>query len=103
MNTKKSVYAKYEEALAEIERLKRKGWIPIPREDSDKSKPPWDGEPVLILTDHRHGSRIHRCIWTDAVWGDGIYGWAVEDMKHGPYALRGFMNVTHWMPLPELP
>jgi Protein of unknown function (DUF551) len=69
----------------------------------DETIPPWDGKPVLILTDHRYGSRVHRCIWTDAVNGHGHHGWAVEDCKFGPYPLRGYMNVTHWQPLPEEP
>lgn len=77
-------------------------WIKI-TEGPDEAKAPWNGEPVLICTDHTYGSRVHRVIWTDAIHGHGIHGWAVEDRKHGPYALRGYMNVTHWMPLPAPP
>lgn len=77
-------------------------WIKI-TEGPDELKPPWNGAPVLICTDHTYGSRVHRAIWTDTIHGRGIYGWAVEDRKHGPYPLRGFMNITHWMPLPPEP
>lgn len=48
-------------------------------------------------------NRIHRARWTDAIHGKDIFGWAVDDCKFGPYALRGYTLVTHWMPLPELP
>jgi hypothetical protein len=71
----------------------------------DVTVAPWDGKPVLIYTDHNWGgeqNRIHRAIWTDAVHGSGIHGWAIEDCKFGPYPLRGYCNVTHWMPLPAL-
>jgi hypothetical protein len=71
-------------------------WQPI-EGGPDETRPPWDGEPVLIFTDHNWTNRVHRAIWTD------IHGWAVEDCKFGPFALRGYMNVTHWMPLPEPP
>jgi hypothetical protein len=76
-------------------------WIKITEGPDEQA--PWDGKPVLICTDHRYGSRIHRAIWTDRVHGVGISGWAIEDCKFGPYPLRGYCNVSHWMPLPELP
>lgn len=81
------------------------GWRPLQAE-ADQSGAPWDGVPVLICTNHNWGgesSRIHRAKWTDQVHGNGIFGWAVEDMKFGPYALRGYTAVTHWMPLPAAP
>ena len=77
-------------------------WIPLPLE-LDTTKPPFDGNPVLILTNHTWCNRVHRCIWTDAIHGEGIYGWAVEDCKFGPYPLRGYVGVTHWQPLPSPP
>ena len=72
---------------------------------TDQMGAPWDGKPVLIHT-NRTGSdadRTHRARWTDDVHGSGIFGWAVEDMKFGPYALRGHTLVTHWQPLPAAP
>lgn len=70
---------------------------------TDQKAAPWDGKPVLICTNHSWGGRVHRAYWTDAVHGTGIFGWAVTDCKFGPYALRGYTLVTHWMPLPEPP
>jgi hypothetical protein len=69
----------------------------------DQAAAPWDGKPVLIATNHQYGSRVHRAIWTDSVHGSGIFGWAIEDLKFGPYPLRGYTIVTHWMPLPAPP
>ena len=77
-------------------------WIKI-TEGPDQTKAPWDGKPVLIYTDHTWANRVHRAIWTDRVHGVGIHGWAIEDCKFGPYPLRGYMNVSHWMPLPNAP
>lgn len=77
-------------------------WIKI-TEGPDETKAPWDGKPVLIYTDHNWTNRIHRAIWTDAIHGKGIHDWAIEDCKHGPYPLRGYMNVSHWQPLPAAP
>jgi hypothetical protein len=77
-------------------------WIAITgAEPQDKA--PFDGEPVLIATNHTWTSRIHRARWTDEIHSDGIFGWAVDDCKHGPFPLRGYTVVTHWMPLPEPP
>lgn len=55
---------------------------------------PFDGVPVLICTDHSI-EPVHRVFWDD--------GWKVNDHKHGPFALRGYMKVSHWMPLPPPP
>jgi len=76
-------------------------WQPI-ETATDQSAPPWNGEPVLIYTNGR-GNPIHRAMWTDAIHGNACFGWAIEDCKHGPYALRGYTLVTHWMPLPAAP
>lgn len=76
-------------------------WIKV-TEGPDEKQAPWNGEPVLICTDHRYGSRVHCAVWDDA-GHPGIHGWCVEDRKFGPYPLRGYMNVTHWMPLPAPP
>ena len=80
-------------------------WQPI-----DPSAPPtgapWDGKPVLIVTNHNWGgddNRVHRARWTDTIHGSGIFGWAVDDCKHGPYPLRGYTVVSHWLPLPPPP
>jgi hypothetical protein len=75
------------------------GWLPLPA-DGDQAAAPWDGKPVLVLTNHTWTGRVHRVIWTDRVHGAGIFGWAVEDCKFGPYPLRGYTVVTHWQPLP---
>ena len=77
-------------------------WRPL-TSDLSEGVPPFDGEPVLIATNHRGKSRVHRAIWTNKIHGGDIFGWAVEDCKFGPYALRGYTVVTHWMPLPEPP
>lgn len=80
-------------------------WRPI-AEAIDQEAAPWDGVPVLIVTNHNWGgpaNRVHRAFWTDEIHGNGIFGWAVEDCKFGPYPLRGYTQVTHWMPLPEVP
>ncbi len=81
---------------------KRIEWQPI-ETATDQDAPPWDGQHVLIATNHRWTHRVHCARWTDCVHGDGIFGWAVDDCKHGPYALRGYTQVTHWMPLPPSP
>ncbi len=81
---------------------KRSEWQPI-ETATDQDAQPWDGRHVLIATNHRWTHRVHCARWTDCVHGDGIFGWAVDDCKHGPYALRGYTQVTHWMPLPPSP
>ncbi len=78
------------------------GWIAITGMEP-KDSAPFDGKPVLIATNHSWGSNVHRAIWTDAIHGEGIFGWAIEDCKHGPYSLRGYTVVSHWMPLPSFP
>jgi hypothetical protein len=81
------------------------GWMPIDAA-LDQSAAPWDGVPVLIYTNHSWGGEtncIHRAIWTDQIHGAGIFGWAVQDLKFGPYPLRGYTVVSHWQPLPKPP
>lgn len=78
-------------------------WQPLP-DASDATHAPFDGHPVLIaINAAAWGNRVHRCVWTDEVHGPGIFGWAVEDRKFGPYPLRGYTTVIAWMPLPEAP
>jgi len=78
------------------------GWRPLDQ-NADKSAAPFDGQPVLIFTNHTWCNQVHRAIWTDQIHGNGIFGWAVEDCKFGPYPLRGYTVVTHWRPLPPSP
>lgn len=83
-------------------RLAAPKWQSLP-DDGDTSRIPFDGEPVLIAINTTWGNRVHRAIWTDAIHGAGIFGWAVEDRKFGPHPLRGYTTVAGWMPLPEPP
>ena len=78
------------------------GWRPI-TDDPIKGVAPWDGKPVLIFTDVKWCDARAMARWSDDFHGDGIFGWLVDDNKHGPYPLRGYLNVTHWMPLPPPP
>lgn len=81
------------------------GWVAI-HPDDNPQEAPFDGKPVLIYTNHNWGgeeARVHRAKWTDVIHGHGIFGWAVDDMKFGPHALRGYTVVTHWQPLPKPP
>lgn len=80
-------------------------WKPID-ENAPQDGAPWDGRPVLIVTNHNWGgddNRVHRARWTDAIHGRGIFGWAIDDCKHGPYPLRGYTVVSHWQHLPTPP
>lgn len=77
-------------------------WRDLPR-DGVEGVHPFDGKPVLIAIDTTWGDRVHRVIWTDSVHGEGIFGWAVEDRKFGPYPLRGYTTVAGWMPVPDPP
>lgn len=71
-------------------------WLPMETAPRDVS--------VLILTDHRPPyGQVHVARFTDSVHGGGIYGWAVDDCKFGPYALRGYSNLLGWQPLPPPP
>ena len=98
-------FATDEEELSifrELRAYRKEGWQPI-ETAKDQSVLPWNGESVLICTNHNWGDRVHKAKWTDEIHGEGIFGWAVDDCKHGPYPLRGYTQVTHWMPLPAAP
>ena len=86
----------------ELRAYRKEGWQPI-ETAKDQSVLPWNGESVLICTNHNWGDRVHKARWTDEIHGEGIFSWAVDDCKHGPYPLRGYTQVTHWMPLPAAP
>lgn len=87
---------------AVLAHLERTQWRPLP-DDAAEGTAPFDGRPVLIRTNHTWTNQVHRAIWTDAIHGKGIFGWAIEDCKFGPYPLRGYTVVTEWMPLPLPP
>lgn len=81
------------------------GWQDIATA-TEQTSAPWDGVPVLVVTNHNWGgdsNRVHRARWTDEIHGTGIFGWVVDDCKHGPYPLRGYTLVRHWQPLPAPP
>jgi hypothetical protein len=44
---------------------------------------------------------VHAVAWEETVAGTTI--WAVDDNKHGPYPLRGYVDedIHGWMPLPK--
>jgi len=90
--------------IDEVERLRAQlAWQPI-ETATDQDAFPWDGAPVIIATNHRFGrGRVHRAFWTDEIHGHGIFGWAVEDCKFGPYPLRGYTVVSHYMRPPDPP
>jgi hypothetical protein len=53
---------------------------------------PRDGTRILV----DFGSNgVHAVSWEDDIW-------SVDDQKHGPYPLRGYIetDVKGWMPLP---
>lgn len=62
---------------------------------------PKDGTPILVTTDHRYGSRVHRVFWDTETHGPDIGTWSVQDCKFGRYPLRGYSNLLGWQPLPE--
>jgi hypothetical protein len=58
---------------------------------------PVDGTRILV----DFGSvGVHAVSWDEAC--NGNTGWVVDDHKHGPYSLRGYVEseVLGWMPLP---
>lgn len=110
----KTVYGHTDEAMQayalEAVELNRPKWLPIaeapkdgPEGDKARKVAPFDGKPVLICTDHTWTNPVHRVVYTDAVHGHGIFSWAIEDHKHGPYPLRGWSKIIGWQPLPEPP
>ncbi|GJD41361.1 WYL domain-containing protein [Methylobacterium bullatum] len=73
----------------------RDGWpAPQPMETAPK-----DGTRILVEFDHNAG--IHAVAWEESVSGSTI--WCVDDRKHGPFPLRGYMNALRWWPLPTAP
>ena len=61
-------------------------------------EPPKDGTRILLHFSC-HG-------WVTAAWEEAntdAITWCVDDFKHGPYPIRGYVDeeITHWMPLPE--
>ncbi len=80
-------------------------WVSEPYRSGQESASPWrpiaeapKDEYVLVLC--AHGMYV-ACL-DERVHGKGIWGWSVDDNKHGPYPLRG-ASPTHWMPLPDPP
>ncbi len=59
---------------------------------------PKDGTRILVDFGNKVG--VHTVAWEENVAGTTI--WSVDDGKHGPYPLRGYMeaDVKGWMPLP---
>lgn len=75
------------------------GWLPI-------ETAPLDGTRILVHF-KRHG--WVSCFWdstSDDLGPASPYAlWHVDDFKHGPYPVRGYVSGddTHWQPLPPLP
>jgi hypothetical protein len=59
---------------------------------------PRDGTPVLVDFGR---AGVHRVLWGSGPNHD-FEIWSVDDRKHGPYPLRGYIetDVKGWMPLP---
>lgn len=72
-------------------------WMPI-------ETAPKDGTEVLVYF-RQHGAKSvswsDRDGCSDSEWAT----WCVDDHKHGPFPVRGYMkkDSTHWMPLPPPP
>lgn len=64
------------------------GWQPI-------ETAPRDGTVILVYFKRRGAKSVR--------WEEGV--WHVDDHKHGPFPVRGYIDsdVTHWMPLPQPP
>lgn len=64
---------------------------------------PRDGTPILVSFKNKG---VFRVTWEDP-WGDDpdMAIWCVDDEKHGPYPLRGYVDGDDmgWMPLPTPP
>lgn len=81
-------------------------YVPLMREAADAlaamAWQPMDTAPkdVPVLVWCSHGQYV--ATLDERIHGAGIYGWSVDDNKHGPYALRG-ASPTRWMPLPPGP
>ncbi len=75
----------------------------------DISTAPRDETEILVFFQPIRGrlSGVHQVAWINqngtTTPEEGI--WCVDDNKHGPYAMRGYLDGddTHWMPLPPPP
>ena len=78
----------------EIERLKQ----PVTDQWQPMETAPRDGTRILVDFGNCHG--VHAVAWGEA---KGIDCWYVDDNKHGPWPLRGWIetDVRGWMPLPQ--
>lgn len=65
---------------------------------------PFCGTDVGISVNWRDGMPVRQVLWCEPD-NSGFEIWSVDDNKHGPFALRGYINPypTHWMPLPAPP
>ena len=69
---------------------------------------PQDGTPILVCGLHLLPAVVR---WIDPTEGDRrqgvptrpLFGWYMSDGKNDPVHYRGWMNVTHWQPLPPPP
>ena len=78
-------------------------WQPI-------STAPKDGTSILVGKEYRgaiHGCAVIR--WGDENAADSEWGtvphnenfmWLIDDGKNDPFHYRGWVYLTHWMPLP---
>jgi hypothetical protein len=74
--------------------------LSLPPEWQPIESAPKDGTRILVAF-RRIG--IHAVSWEEAI--NGLEGWCVNDEKHGPYSLRGYLDedILGWMPLPAPP
>lgn len=65
---------------------------------------PKDGTCILVFF-KQHGPLTVYWADTDGNSDSEYACWVVDDFKHGPYRVRGYMeeDCTHWMPLPPKP
>lgn len=82
----------FEEYISVLERRLSKPWMPM-------ESAPIDGTRILVDFGQRG---VHAVSWKE---GKGIVTWCVDDSKHGPWPLRGYIesDVKGWQPLPAAP